>query len=152
MSPALLRLIPLTFEFHPRYSVSLTTRKSIRSPVRLLSAVSRFSKLASRLTQLGLPPDPFELPAPVWLHLAVPTDVPRTLLLPDDGLVLSDLAELHNANLRGKVAAVFGRQRRAQTTADEHKEYTRKVDLPPGTSRTPSTRCWRTITAQQVRR
>ena len=42
----------------------------------------------------------------------------------------------------GKVAAVFGRQRRAQTTADEHKEYTRKVDLPPGTSRTPSTR-WR---------
>uniref|UniRef100_A0A6U5JRB2 Uncharacterized protein n=1 Tax=Calcidiscus leptoporus TaxID=127549 RepID=A0A6U5JRB2_9EUKA len=90
----------------------LTSRKLGRIfPPELLVSVtaapeSRLDKLASRLYAVGIATSPMELPL-LWLHLVLPADVHRTLLLPADSLVLTDISELHGVALNGKVAAVF---------------------------------------------
>ena len=73
-----------------------------------VSAMSdeRLAKLAARLTPIGVTTDPFEMPL-LWVHHALPADVPRTVLLSSDTLVLFDVRELYSAALNGKVGAVI---------------------------------------------
>ena len=68
----------------------------------------RLAKLGGRLAQLNLPHEPFDLPL-LWLHHALPpAEVPRTLLLSTDTIVLTDVAELAAAALpSGKACAVI---------------------------------------------
>ena len=66
----------------------------------------KVAKLKPRLAQLGVEADPLDWPL-LWAPHALKPDVPRTLLLSADTLVLTDVAELYHVDLRGRTAAVF---------------------------------------------
>ena len=67
----------------------------------------RLNKLKARLTAQGVQREPFDLPL-LWVHSALPKEMPRTLLLPEDTLVLTDVSELYAAAIpSGKACAVI---------------------------------------------
>lgn len=87
-------------------------RKLVRifpPPVRLSVAsppADKLAKLGAKLTAVGVTSSPFDWPL-LWLHLALPAEAKRVLLLPPDALVRTDVRELTGAALAGRAAAAF---------------------------------------------
>ena len=65
-----------------------------------------FRRLAARLLAVDVPAPLTEMPL-LWLHLLLPADVRRTVLVPADAVVMTDVGELLSIALDGKLAAVF---------------------------------------------